>query len=52
MLPTQAKVHDFKQQQSQEVMSLGLCFLAVIVNTMANNKNRIPSKIVSSVIFI
>lgn len=47
-LPSQAKVLDIKQQQIQEVISLGLSSLASIANTVAMNKGQMD--IVDSVV--
>lgn len=52
LIPSQARLLDVKQQQTQQALSTGLTALALITNQIIERKSEVPKDIVSSVVKI
>ncbi|OXA40050.1 hypothetical protein Fcan01_25158 [Folsomia candida] len=50
LLPQPAKMADLKNQQHQQILSHGLSILSSIANIVAENKDKIPKEVTSTVL--
>lgn len=50
IIPSQARLQDVKQQQSQQALSVGLSALSIITSQVLIRKSQIPNEVVSSIV--
>lgn len=50
IIPSQARLQDVKQQQSQQALSVGLSALSIITSQVLIRKSEIPNEVVSSIV--